>query len=523
MERKSKVRRKGRIAKERGLRRVWHVTSYAVGYALDGGVGQVLSLYYLYFLMYAMGLSPLLAGLVTGLTKLWDGLIDPVIGLLVDRTKSRWGKCRPWLLGSIIPVFVTYALLWTNLGIEGQWGKFFYFIFAYILFSTASSIGIVPYDALLPRMVDDYGERTDYSAYRLVFSGIASVASTYIYEALIHVKTTADYAGQRQNFALLGLILGVAFALPLGITFLGSKEKYAPATVVRLTLRGTLRGYVELLHSKVYRRCFAVTMLGAFSAYSIVTTFVIFVLLVYSNLHFTLPVLGTITLTFLTVNLKGALEIAFFIPNLIAMKKRNKHFPLYFDLPILAVGLLILLFVTPQTPVWLFLVGIGLAGAGTSCLGFVPNALLPDLPDVDELIYGTRREGVSAGLVKMGRQVVQGLAFLLFSFLLTAFGLDESTASPAQASAATLIAVKIMLCAAPIAASVLMLLFVRKYPLNAETHGLIQRRVAEKRTHGAANVPLKEQIVFSEITGLPYENLWVAQAERSEAVSAPLV
>jgi oligogalacturonide transporter len=371
----------------------------------------------------------------------------------------------------------------------------------------------VPYDALLPRMVDDYNDRTDYSSYRMIFSGIASVASTYIYEALIPVKTTADYANYTHSFAILGMVLGALFALPLLVTFFGSKEKYDPAGKPHYTFRETLRGYGELLQSRLYRKCYAMTMLGAFNQYAIVSTLVIFVLLVYSNLKF-----GNFTLTFLTVNLKGAFEIAFFIPNVIAMKKRSKHFPLYFDLPILAAGLLILLFVTPKAPVWLFLLGVSLAGAGTSCLSFVPAALMPDLPDVDELIFGKRREGVSAGFVKMGKQVVQGLAFLLFSVLLTAFGLDETNTSPEQATFASLAAVKIMLCVLPALASLGMFLLSRKYRLNAATHAIIKERIAQKRAAGHADVPEEERAVLKDITGRAFDTLWVAQAgEREEA------
>ena len=61
------------------------------------------------------------------------------------------------------------------------------------------------------------------------------------------------------------------------------------------------------------------------------------------------------------------------------------------DLPILAAGLLILMFITPKTPIWIFLIGIACVGAGTSCLGIVSNALMPDLPEVDEMIHGLRR------------------------------------------------------------------------------------------------------------------------------------
>jgi Na+/melibiose symporter-like transporter len=236
---------------------------------------------------------------------------------------------------------------------------------------------------------------------------------------------------------------------------------------------------------------------------------VIFVLLTYSDLD--VKILGaTFALTFLTVNLKGALEIGFFVPNVIAMTKRSKHFPLRFDLPVLAAGLLILMIVTKTTPLWVFLLGVALLGAGSSCLSFVPQTLLPDLPDVDELIYGKRREGVSVGLVKMGRQVVQGLAFLVFSVLLTAFRLDEKTASPDQATFGNMLAVKIMLCALPILCAVAMLLISRRYPLNAESHAVLKARIAEKHAVGAANVPPEEQALFEKITGQTYETLWVS-------------
>jgi Na+/melibiose symporter-like transporter len=195
------------------------------------------------------------------------------------------------------------------------------------------------------------------------------------------------------------------------------------------------------------------------------------------------------------------------------MKKKSKHFPLLVDLPILAAGLLILLFVTPQTPFWVYFVGIGLMGAGTSCLSFVPTTLMPDLPDVDELIYGKRREGISAGFVKMGRQVVQGIAFLIFGFLLKGFGLDESNTTPDQANFASLAAIKIMLCILPIFAAVGMLLLSRNYQLNAESHGLLKERIAEKHANGFVELPAQEQALLSKIAGLPYESLWIAQDE----------
>ena len=497
--------------KEGGLRKFGRVTAYAAGYTLEGGVGMVLSMYYLYFLMFAMGLSPLLAGIVTGFTKIWDGIIDPVIGILVDKTNTKLGKCRPWLLGSVVPIFATYALLWTNLGIQGQTAKFFYFIFAYMLFAVATSAGMIAYDALLPRMVADYGERTNYSAYRMIFSGIATTASIYIYEAIVPAKTSADYALYTREFGILGLVLGACFAAPMLVSFLGSKERYDLPPEERLGYRETLRGYVDLLRTSLFRKCYAMTMLCAFVAYAIVTTLVIYVLLVYSNLSFHVPLLGGITLTFITINMKGVFEFAFFPPNVVMMKKKSKHFPFLFDLPILAAGLLILLFITPQTPIWIFLIGIACVGAGTSCLGIVSNALMPDLPEVDEMIYGLRREGVIAGMVKMGRQVMQGAAFLVFSVLMTVFGLDESNASPDQATFGTMMAVKLMLCVIPLLAILTILLLARKYRLNEATHAQIKEHIAQKRAEGSVDIPAEQQALYAELAGRPFASLWIAR------------
>jgi len=498
--------------KGNGFLNFWRVTAYAAGYTLEGGVGMVLSMYYLYFLMFAMGLSPMLAGIVTGFTKIWDGIIDPVIGILVDRTNTKLGKCRPWLLGSVVPIFVTYALLWTDLGIQGQTAKFFYFIFAYMLFAVATSCGMIAYDALLPRMIANYGERTNYSAYRMIFSGIATTVSIYVYEAIIPAKTTADYAQYTHEFAVLGLVLGASFALPMLITYIGSKELSDLQAEERITYRETLRGYVELMRNSLFRKCYVITMLCAFIQYAITTTTVIYVLLVYSNLSFSVPLLGGISLTFIAINMKGVLQFALFPPNVVMMKKKSKHYPFFVNLPILLAGLLILLFITRNTPVWIFVAGTAFIGAGTSCLGIVSNALMPDLPEVDEMIYGKRREGVIAGMVKLGKQVMQGAAFLVFSVLMTIFGLDESNASPDLATFGTMMAVKLMLCVIPIIAILAILLMARKYKLNETTHTQIKEHIAEKRAAGSVQIPAEQQALYAELAGRPFESLWIAEA-----------
>ncbi|MDR3216082.1 MAG: MFS transporter [Clostridiaceae bacterium] len=506
--------------KEGKLAKIWHVGSYAFGDALGGGAGMVISTYYMVFLVFVMKMPPLLAGLIMGLGKIWDGFIDPAMGIMVDRTKSKLGACRPWLIASVVPILVAYFFLWYSFGIQGVAGKFFYFLFAYVFYSTAVSMATVPYEALLPRMVDGYHERTNYSSLRMIFSGLANVGTTYLYDAIIHV--TADNPPSpvfAHDYMILGIVLGIIFAVPPLVTFLGSREKIRIVPDERLNVRRIFKNYAEVLKSKIYRKFFFISTLGAFASYAISSALVVFVLLVYGNLGFKLT-LGTfvfpLTLSFLVINIKGALEIAFFVPNVVLMKKVNKHFPLLIDLPILALGCAIVLFVTPSTPLWVYLTGVGFIGAGSSCLAFVANTLMPDMSDVDELIYGKRREGITAGLYSLSRQVTNGLAMLVFGIVLTVFNLDTETASPELATNSTLAALKLMLCVIPMLCGIGMFLISRTYRLNAESHAVIKRRIAERRENGFVIPDAQEIRMFEKITGFAYSNMWISGAGSAE-------
>lgn len=494
------------MAKEKG-RKVFRMLSYGFADMLGGGVNQVISVYYLTFLIYVVQLSPLQAGLVTGLGKIWDGFTDPLMGVIVDRTKAKMGACRLWLLIAVVPVFAGYFLLWNFFGIDTNTGKFIYFIFAYMLWSTAYTVGTIPYESLLPRMVSSYKERTNFSSVRMIFSGVACVASTYVYEWLVPVSADNPLSPAfTDNFILLGIVLGLWFSLPLIITVIGTKESPLPANRERLTLKSIFRDYKEVIKSKIFRKYYLLGLSGALVSSAINSSMVIFVYLIYGNIT---DFLFTFSLVFLVINLKGAVEIAFFVPNVVLMKKYNKHRPYLIDLPLIFIAAIMILFITPATPIWFMLIAMAILGAGSSCLNFVPMTLLPDLSDVDELIYGKRREGVNAGLTTLGKKLVYGLSLTLFGFILEIFGLDTQTASPDVATQGSILAVKIMFCILPISVSVLMLIVSRTYHLNASNHNTIVRLIAQKRETGEISASLEEQVMCEQISGVKFKRSWL--------------
>lgn len=483
--------------------------SYSSGDTLGGGVMMVIQMYYLSFLLFVMGLDPLLAALVPAIGKIWDGITDPVMGIIVDRTRTKYGSCRPWFLISVIPILITYFMLWYSFGITSQLGMFLYFSLAYILFSTAYTVAIVPYEALLPRMVDSYSERTNYSSVRMIFSGIGCVASTWIYERIVATEKLSF--ANVNDFIILGIVLGVFFAIPMITTFFGTKEKCKVTPPDSISVKGVFKEYGEILHSKIYKKYYSLALLGAFVSSALSAALVMFVYIVYGNIQ---NFVFTFTLIFCVINLKGAFEIAFFVPNVILMKKFNKHRPYLLDLPLIVIFSIMVIFLNGNSSPWWYLIACAFGGMGSSCLAFVPYTLLPDLSDVDELINGKRREGANAGLTTMGRKIVGGLSLTLFGIILKAFGLEAGEVDPQTVNPNAIIAVKIMLSAVPIICCSLMIIISRTYKLDSKLHGKIKEAIRVKKENGSVEIPEEDLVAFENLTGYSRDKLWITQKNR---------
>ncbi|MDR3314055.1 MAG: MFS transporter [Oscillospiraceae bacterium] len=507
--------------KERKLTSAWHIGSYAIGNMMSAAA-DINGIYYMNFLMFAMKLSPILAGVVTSASRVWDGVTDPLMGLIVDRTRTRFGASRPWLLACILPIWLGYFMLWYCFGIEGQGARFLYFLLAYMFFSTASTIGIVPYEALLPRMVRDYKKRENYTSARSFLEGVSGAFSVYIYELLIPVKTAADYPGLTKNFMWLGFVLGGMFAISPLITFFGAKETPQPAAARRISIKGLLHEYKDLLRSRLYRRCLFLSLFGMFVAHVQTESSIIFLLMLFGNRHYNVFSIS-LSLIFLSINFEGASNVLSFILNVFLMKKKSKKHAMLVDFPLEIAAAVIFLFITPGTPIWVYFVGLFLTGLGASCLAFIPRTMIPELPDVDELIFGRRREGAAAGLLSLGKKVVQGAAALSFGTVLSIFGLDAETASPDKTTFASLFAVKFMLCIIPIVGCIILFFATRKYNLDAQRHNMIQAKIKQKRASGMATCAPEEIAVCEDVTGLSFDELWISKALTEEEISQSVI
>ena len=166
---------------------------YGLGDMSSSMFWKIFSYYLPFFYSNIFGLGLESAALLLLITKLWDAFSDPVMGLIADRTKSRWGRYRPWLLWTAVPFAVAGILTFTT----PSWGgsaKLAWAYGTYILMMTVYTAINVPYGAMLGVITGDSGERTVFSSYRMFFAYGGSFLALALFEPLCNLFT-GDTAG----------------------------------------------------------------------------------------------------------------------------------------------------------------------------------------------------------------------------------------------------------------------------------------------------------------------------------------
>jgi GPH family glycoside/pentoside/hexuronide:cation symporter len=142
-----------------------------IGYALGDGAANIawrgVATFLFVFYTDVFGLNPAAVGLLMLIARSSDGISDVVMGIIGDRTNSRWGKFRPWILWTAIPLGVMLSLLFTSPDLSPT-GKIIYAYTTYIIFTLVYTANNIPYGALMAVMTGDDKERTSIGSYRMV-------------------------------------------------------------------------------------------------------------------------------------------------------------------------------------------------------------------------------------------------------------------------------------------------------------------------------------------------------------------
>jgi GPH family glycoside/pentoside/hexuronide:cation symporter len=413
------------------------------------------------FLTDMVGISPTMAALAIFIGKSWDYINDPIIGYLCDRTRTRWGRRRPYLLFGFIPFGLAFFMMWWIPPFTNPWAFVAYYAGAYFLLDTMVTFTTMPYFALTPELTQDYDERTSLTSYRMAFSLIGGLVAFVVPLAII-----GETIPQNANRALLmGAIFGVAASLPILLTFLGTREKEEYIAQEPPSLGESLRAARK-------NRPFIFAMgifLFTWTAMSIIENQLFYFLEYRMGLEEEAPIVAG------TVFIAAILVLPFWV---FVSKRTDKRKAYIFGMLFLSAVMISLIFISPSLGLPVVLLLAGLAGIGVSAIHVLTWAMIPDAVEVDELSTGARHEGMFYALVTLFRKVAVSIAIPLALLLLDNSGFVSN--APQQTPSA-INAIRFLMGPLPSLFLLGGIAFAIFYPLSRDRHAEVRAEIAVKR------------------------------------------
>lgn len=417
------------------------------------------------FLLDVAGLRPAAAGLIFLLVKIWDAVNDPLIGVLTDRTRTRWGRRRPWLLFAAVPFGLTFFLQWVVPDASASF-KFWYYLIVAILLDTAYTAVNVPYAALTPELTHDYDERTSLSAYRMSFSILGGVLSAFFHTLIVDAVPDI-YRGYLISAAIWSFFIIV----PNFITFAFTREVHYKED--RPEPPKILEGMKIAFKNKAFVYVTVIYLMSWLSIQFVQSNLILFVRYwVGAEQYFSYLLLAVQFSAFLFLLLWNRVSA-----------RIGKQATYYIGMGFWILVSIVLFFLQPGQITLLFILAI-MAGGGVSIGYLIPWSMLPDVIEQDELETGVRREGLFYGFFVFLQKLGLSLGLAISNFVLEAAGYITPTpgaAVPVQ-PAAVLFALRVFVSLLPAAVLLASFLVVRAYPLDRDSHTALRQELAQRRS-----------------------------------------
>lgn len=197
---------------------------YGIGDAAANFIFQTMLIFQLAFYTDTFGITAAAAGTLFLVVRVFDAIFDPFMGVIADRTNTKWGKFRPWILWTAIPFGITGFLTFYTPDLDAS-GKLVYAYVTYIVLMMVYSANNLPYSALSGVMTGNLGERTSLSSYRFVCAMLASLVVQGLALPMVkHFGKGNDALGYQWTIGLFSLLAVVFFF----ITFSTTKERILP-------------------------------------------------------------------------------------------------------------------------------------------------------------------------------------------------------------------------------------------------------------------------------------------------------
>ncbi|MDR0388948.1 MAG: MFS transporter [Spirochaetaceae bacterium] len=409
----------------------------------------VIGFWSLNYLTDTVGLAAGLVSLAGLIGKVWDAVTDPLMGYISDRTRSPWGRRRPYLLFGALPMALAMWFFFTSPSIQDPRLLTLWAAGALILLNTAGTIINIPYSSLTPELTGDYHERTSLNGYRF---GCA-VFGTLIGAAAVQ-PIVERFPDKRTGFSALGAILGCLIMVTTLITFFGTREK--PHSRRDYPREGFFATYGAVFRNRPFvflLLAYALHIMGISLLQGILVYYVKYI---YGREDLAFPSMGLLLLVAMI-----------FIPVSVLVSKyigKKKTYQICFA--ILASCCTLIFFLGHRLGTAFFMGLMVYAGIGVGFSYVAPFAMVPDAIEFDAVKSGERKEGAYYGMWTFVSKLGTALALFLSGRVLDLGGYIANVVQGTK----SLLAIRIII--GPLPALVLLgaLLVVQLYPIDEKTY-----------------------------------------------------
>ena len=446
---------------------------YGFGDMASSMFWKVFSYYLPFFYSNVFGLTLDQVAILLMVTRIWDAVSDPMMGVIADRTQTRWGKYRPYLLWVAVPFALCGVLLFTTPDWSPQ-AKLIYAYFSYILMMTVYTAINVPYGAMLGVMTDNSSEKTALSSYRMFFAYIGSFIVLFVWEPLVE-RFGASMTLQGSWQASMTVIAVVCVVL-FGLTFALTRERITTRTSgsVMQDMKSLLRNvpFWILVCAALCSNLFN-TLRGSTVAY-------FFKDYIPADSHLVLGGLSVLFYAglFLSVGeISNMAGVACAAPLSTRIGKKNTFFWSMLVLAVLSVAF----FFIPVTPAGFLLMVLFqvLISVFTGIISPLLWSMYADVADYSEHRYGSASTGLIFSSSSMAQKFGGAFGGAMVMWLLAAFGYQ--TAEGAVQTTEALTGLNLLMSIIPACIALVAMILIRFYPLTPSRISEIESDLKARR------------------------------------------
>ncbi|MGH8443812.1 MAG: MFS transporter [Solimonas sp.] len=424
---------------------------------------QTASLYLLFFYTDVLGLPPATAGVIYMAALIWDAVLDPLIGSVADRTRTRYGRYRPYLLFGGVPLALVFAASFFAPGGD-SWFAVLTTAVLHVAFRTLYAAISIPYASLFARITRDAKLRADLAGFRMVCATLAAVLVAGGTLPIVRALSTPE--SPREGWILLGLIFGAIACLLLLLVAWAARgyddldEKRAPPLQWNATVQSLLGNRALLI------------VLGAVMVSSFANTLYGKNLLYYFKYVVHRAELASAAMAMV------ALGAAILVPLFawIARTRGKRAAWLIGSVPSL-IGMLIWRLGQDGSSIPMLFTALGLYAFGTAAYVVCFWSMLPDTVEYGEWKSGVRTESLVFGLAVLGQKVALGLGAGFLGVALSHVGYVAN----AEQAPETIEGIKNMMFWFPLAGWFVSVALIWFYPLSLKEHARIVDEIARRK------------------------------------------